>query len=740
MANRNPYEFQKYVGMLFEQLGYRVVPQFEIHANRVDFVIERADELNLKERILIECKTGTSQSIDSSIYNTFNQLYKDHRSEFCLTRAMFVYDCNVTDHVQRSAIQHPNDTQLVPLDQLERSAFGTPVKDLSAAAASELQIRGPFVDPGIIDLKSNISFDNTFDHITTVSKTEGTIVFLLGTIGSGKTTLLSHFVSKNSMTADRVELPTPIYLLIPLRYYAPNIHYDSILSYVADYVRMKGIIPNCSALLLRRLLSSKQVALVLDGLDETRLLVDTDQIYETLDRWLAELGEAWTTLFSCRSSYFNSYFPELRARVQGIHKDKIELLQVKPFSVETVIRYAEAARSPALLNALRKHGFNNLMTRPLFLSTAQKVQDLDNLFSESVTEVEFVERAVTLMLRHSAATRVAPRSTYDWIAFLTHLAGGMLNNRRRLLSRQSMKSAIEAFWGTEITITELDTLLKDAMFRSILEVTDGNFEFAHHVFYEYFKAKALTELGEHSAPALYATEGHDVSSRFGLSAYDHFLHAKTRKRGRWVIKQQYGIRWCLVPSGVMICRTFDSRRSETHKVRIVSKAFWVSESPIILEQLQSSLHLITDSNLRSKIEGQLEGPGMLSKPLTNVTNTEAKQICAQLFNGRLPNEFEWQWACMPFQTSRYYHTIGSRRAAPSLRELPTGAWGIKGGLRSVWQWTSTYDTISGCFVCCGGWWGDETEGAANWRLLPAETQHARTGIRVLIEAADFDRG
>lgn len=729
-------DFRLYVGALLKDLGYTVIPRQEVHTKRLDFIIEYMNELEIKQRTIVECKTG-SQTISDVVYDEFNQLYQRYREELSLTGAMFVYDCNVSDQVQRSATLHSNDAQLVHISQLERSAFGLPFRELTKIAQLDNRAKGPFVDPGVRDLADNNNISDTLQCVSKIASQDGSIVFLLGSIGSGKTTVLGELVRQFNQRRSQVLRDSPVYLLVPLRRYSPDLHHDSIFQYAANYLSKKGAVPDCNALTLNRLVSSKKVVLVFDGLDELRFAADSEDMNAAVTNWLAELRNARTTIFSCRSSYFHVHFAHFLSQ-RTVEGAKVTVLRIQPFGPDKVINYSNLVNSPRLRNILHTHGCTQLMTRPMFLDVARRLPELDDVLARRISEVEFVETSISLMLHHSKATRISQRSPEQWIALLTYIAGLMLGRRYRAFARPELERSVVNFWGEPITETDMEYILADTMFRTIFELTEDGFEFAHSVFHEYFRARAITQLGASVIGGIVSLFGNEVSGDFTLSAYDYFLSRAIKEKTTEAV-MKFGIKWCRIPSAVVVSRIIDSRNREVHRLRVIPHDFWISESPIIPDQVQDSIQFLKDGALRRKFESHLRRADKRQVPITNITYNDAKQICAEMFGGRLPNEVEWQWACMPFQTEPFYAGRRSSSALPSYPSLQTGAWGVKGAMRTVWQWTSSYDGLSGAFVCCGGWWRDDAEGSAGWRLLPSEEQHFRTGVRVLIEARQFAR-
>src|SRR6185295_8880933 len=108
----------------------------------------------------------------------------------------------------------------------------------------------------------------------------------------------------------------------------------------------------------------------------------------------------------------------------------------------------------------------------------------------------------------------------------------------------------------------------DAMFRSILERSDDGFEFAHSVFEEYFVARALNKTELLSWAGFLAIGSHDVSSSFGLAAYDHFLREKIDHPDSTLIKERYGMKWCRISPGVIIFRNADSSSRELRRLGV----------------------------------------------------------------------------------------------------------------------------------------------------------------------------
>lgn len=728
---RDPYEFERYVKELFEQLGYRARPQEEIYVRRADMIIERTNEL-YPECILIECKTGETELINADTFAKLNSTYQENRGVLGLTAAIFVFDCKVSQHVQRAALQRPDGAQLLSIAQLEARVVGVSLTQLAERAFSEFEAIPAFVDPGVTDVATENFAQDSLAEIERHSRSKGNFIFLIGEIGSGKTALLTQF-------ARRMNTPPnfTVYLTIPLRHYDPVRHRDSLLESAAHHLRETGMLDGCNTRILKSLLTLRLIVLIFDGIDEMRLSLSDEQTFELLLQWIDELRDTHCVIFSCRSSYFNTYFAQfINERSQ--RNISTTVLRVQPFDMDAILRYARLSGAISAVATFERHDATELMKRPLFLSTAQRLPDLWRLIEQSISDVEFIEASISMMLQHSSMKRVVRRDTSEWIEFLTKLAGRMLGGAARL-DRSVVKAALEEQWSGRVTESDLEKLTRDAMFRSILEGSADGFEFAHSVFEEYFVGRAVNRIELLSLAGLLHLDSRDASSNFGLASYDHFLREKMQNPDNTAFREKYGMRWCKIGPGIAILRTLDSKSREVRRFRPIKNEFWISQTPLTAAQIRDRLHLLRDPHLTAKIRRELNSYETAAKPLTYITHKQAQQICTELFGGRLPDLAEWQWACMPFQTDGYYKQQDTQSSIPSADDLSIGSWGVKGGLRSVWQWTTTYDNPSRSYVCCGGWWGDGFDGTREWKLLPRRVRHLRTGVRVVIDGKNFDR-
>jgi nucleoside phosphorylase len=320
---------------------------------------------------------------------------------------------------------------------------------------------------------------------------------ILGDYGTGKSWFCLRLAKQLADAYREAPGRRPLPLLVSFRRYRANVDLQSLIK--AELLEGYGI-DLCSEAALSRLLRSRDVLLILDGLDEMAKSQDSKSAVSAYNR-LGVPANGPRVLLTCRTHYFHSGSEEREVTNAGgklLSIDALPTFEAVQISLFDHHRVSEGvarrfnARERARVHEFITSTYNlmELCSRPVLLSLVCDSYELFADLNRPVTSADLYEEYVRAWLRRESATgrlHIDPAVATSLIEDIAHYMVGTVS---LVLRGDELKQVLSAILSrSAMTFADWPDVHRQLVTSTFIRRTSADsWEFAHRSFQEYFYA------------------------------------------------------------------------------------------------------------------------------------------------------------------------------------------------------------------------------------------------------------
>jgi hypothetical protein len=747
--------FELQIAALFRDAGATSVEHdVRLGGHQIDVLVS-CEVYGRTIHIAIECKKYSTRPVGINEATQFSVVVTDLRAHglidwgIIVSKMGFTRDARQLQAVKTSSLLlfTPDD---IPAFYMTLGAAQFPINQYFVLLQDYLNTFGSvFVPNRAIRQPSREVVPSLQAELTTiVDNAEPSLTFVFGGTGSGKSTTLRQLASSQIRRLQASE-DTAVPLLVELGAYR-GIRDCRLHDFVADRLRKDYPMISASWPQLKPKLDSGRFILLLDGFDEIRNMSDSNSVFRTFRHFLEVLGPKSKCFISCRSGVANTPIfsrEGIADQVQSYSKDiNANAFEILPFRESEIRGFLTLSSRQEISQHSSFPSWIDLLSRPLLLKMIADWMPVEAASTLPHSEEEVIDVVLNHMLNYrpdlltETSDSVSPS---EWREFLEFCAFRMYLENTRLLWGSDLSSCLANFPRFQALKDKLEHFIWDIKVRSVFDVVGEGIQFSHTVFRDFLAghelARKLLATDEHAnAEAVPEVELSGEQLRFVRYAVQKVSEITSRKSGGpfQTDEKTKTLRLHWIPPGPSIVSYGDLTRNRPGRVVNFKNGYWISETPVIAEECAQAMRSLGNPlpTLLRRVEQMPRGSFV-----SDVTHSEAQDICNVIYGGRLPTEPEWEraagWIDGSFPRNENVPEGSRWLSHARIGHVMGNPWKVRGATGWIWQWTSSKDTKSGTYICKGAWWGaDHADKLDAWiRLIPSKPTRTRTGFRVVIE-------